>query len=117
MWLIDHTRAFELKAELLDEDEIVMIERSFWERLQEVSDDAIRDVLAPYIAGSSVSALLERRQKIVDRLQQLIDERGEEAVVFDLETHYRVDDADSPAATTGPAGLAGRGPQSLRVAA
>ncbi len=91
IWFIDHTRAFEFKTDLLDEEQITQIERSFWEHLQQVDDDAIREALSPYIGGSDISALLGRRQLIIDRINQLIEERGEGAVVFDLDTHSQLD--------------------------
>jgi len=91
VWFIDHTRAFEFKTDLLDEEQITQIERSFWEHLRRVDDESIREVLQPYIGGSDISALLQRRRKIVDRFDQLIEERGEGAVVFDLDTHSRLE--------------------------
>jgi hypothetical protein len=95
IWFIDHTRAFEFKTELLDVEQITQVERSFWEHLQDVDDATIRAALDPYIVGSDVTALLQRRQMIVDRINQLIEERGEGAVVFDLDTHSQLQVAAS----------------------
>lgn len=113
IWFIDHTRAFEFKTSLLDEEQITQIARSFWEHLQQVDDDSIREVLKPYIGGPEISALLQRRELIIARINQLIEERGEGAIVFDLDTHSQLQVTVSSEGAT----VAGRIPGLLEAAA
>jgi len=82
LWLIDHTRAFRTSTDLLQIDKINWIEQRFYERLRTVSDDAIREAARDFLRPAEIRALLERRQKLVRRLEALVGERGESAVLF-----------------------------------
>jgi hypothetical protein len=39
--------------------------------------------LAPYLSARSLISLLQRRDRIVDHFESLIEERGEDAVLLD----------------------------------
>jgi hypothetical protein len=83
MWLIDHTRAFRTGGDLRDADDIVWCERGVFERLRTVADAEIEGSVRENLKPAEISALLERRRKLVDFLGQRIRERGEAAVLFD----------------------------------
>ena len=84
VWMVDHTRAFQRNSGLRDPEDVTHCERRLWQRLREVSDDDIRAAVAEYLRPAEIEDLLERRQKLVDRIEGLILERGEGAVIFDL---------------------------------
>jgi hypothetical protein len=81
-WLIDHTRAFQDTGDLRGPDEITHVEKVFWERLQALDEEQIRDQLGEYLDGSSLQSLLIRREKLIEHIEALIAERGEEVVIF-----------------------------------
>ena len=84
IWLIDHTRAFKQSSKLLHVDRLANCERSLWASLRAIDDDTLRGSVEPYLKGREISELLQRRVKLVRHIQSLIDESGEEAVLFDL---------------------------------
>ena len=54
-----------------------------WQLLQQVTDDQIRDAVDPYLVSRQLNALIERRSALVEHIQKMIDERGEDAVIRD----------------------------------
>lgn len=84
IWLIDHTRAFNRSSELADRDSITRCERGLLASLQALDEPTIRGRMKPYLKRREIHALLLRRGKLVRHLEKLIEERGENAVLFDL---------------------------------
>ncbi len=82
LWLIDHTRAFQPKSELLDPEKLQKVNRVFWERLQAMTDEDLKDVVREHVALDQMVALVERRALLVERVQALVDEKGEDAVFY-----------------------------------
>ena len=82
LWLIDHTRAFQPKGELLDAEKLQKINRVFWDRLQSMSDDDLKDVVRDHVALDQMVALVERRALLAERVQALVAEHGESAVFY-----------------------------------
>ena len=82
IWMIDHTRAFRLFDDLKDVSRLTQCERTVWSKLQTVEDAAVTDVLKPYLRPYEIESLLKRRQKLIIHIQTLIDEKGEDAVLF-----------------------------------
>ena len=79
---VDFSEAFAPKAELLAEADIRRCSRRLYERLKSTPDAAIREVLKPHLEGPEVEALLARRKVIVAKVDALIKEKGEAAVLF-----------------------------------
>jgi hypothetical protein len=63
-------------------DQIILCERKFWRRLQEVEDETIRQRLRGILNDSELNSLLKRRQKLVEYLRERIASRGEADVLF-----------------------------------
>lgn len=82
IWFVDHTRAFQTRRDLRRLDLITFCERHLWERLQAVTDEEINAHLSLYLDGQEIGALLARREQIVKRIEELIQENGEDAVIF-----------------------------------
>ncbi len=88
VWFIDSTRAFGKVDDLLCEGSIRTCERELFERLRSLDPDRVRQELAPFLDRSEIKSLLKRRDKIVAYLLDLIDQRGAEAVIFDIMTTH-----------------------------
>jgi hypothetical protein len=84
MWFIDHTRAFKQSSELRNLDRLTQCEHGFWNALRGLDEDMLRQRLEPYLGGRQISNLLTRRTRLIRHFQALIDEHGEDAVLFDL---------------------------------
>jgi hypothetical protein len=84
MWFIDHTRAFEPSSELLYRKRLTACERGLWNSLREMDEDELRQRLEPFLEPRRISDLLNRRLNLIRHIQGLIDEHGEDAVIFDL---------------------------------
>jgi hypothetical protein len=82
LWMIDHTRAFHASAELLDPLDITRCERNLWNALKIVGRDQVRARLGKYLQLDEVEALFNRLDSLVERIQEAIDERGSEQVLF-----------------------------------
>lgn len=82
VWFIDHTRSFAGYKKLREPDRIVRCERGLWQKLQSVSDRAIRERIQPITKGY-IGQLLLRRKLVVDLIRERIATHGEQAVIFD----------------------------------
>ena len=85
LWFIDHTRAFRRTSELLNGDGMVACDRQLWHRLQEIDPKEMRRRLDPYLETKELAKLLTRHKKILRTLGKSIQEKGEDAVLFDLQ--------------------------------
>jgi len=84
MWFIDSTRAFGNVRDLLCRDLVTSCERRLFERLQSLDPAETRRRLESVLSKAEIKALLIRRDKLVALLLELIEERGEECVIFDM---------------------------------
>ena len=85
LWMIDHTRAFRRREELRNPGGVVECERNFWEKLQMLDADLVRQRLKKYLRPSEIEALCKRRAKLVEHIQKLIGEKGQAHVLFTYE--------------------------------
>ncbi len=83
LWLIDHTRAFQIRGELHDPGKLALCERWLWERLQAITQDQLRQAVSEYLEPSQVSALAKRHGLLVAHIAEMIAVRGEGAVLLD----------------------------------
>ncbi len=82
IWMIDHTRAFRRHPRLQKPDSLNQCERGLYQRLKTLDEAVVRERLKPYLSPYELDALLERRKLIVERLDKLIAERGEDKVLY-----------------------------------
>lgn len=82
LWFVDHTRSFRKFAKIERIEKIIWCERDLWERLQALDREQLSRV-KKYTSGPQVSALLKRRDLLVDHLRSLIDAHGEDRVIYD----------------------------------
>lgn len=81
LWMIDHTRAFQVQSGLLD-DRVVRVERRLWDSLVSLSDDDIRIAVDPHLDEMEIRSLLARRALLVEHVRQLVEERGENVIFY-----------------------------------
>lgn len=81
VWMIDHTRAFQIEDDLLDES-IARVDRRLWERLVSLSDDEIREAVKGHLDNREIESLLERRVKLVEHIRRLVSERGAKVILY-----------------------------------
>jgi len=85
-WFIDCSRCFgATKSMYYPLKEVPICERQLWLGLKNMEGTEVRKRLAPYLFPAEMKALLARRDKMVQHFQKLIDERGEAAVLYDIE--------------------------------
>ncbi len=82
VWLIDHGRAFQRGKELRNPELIVQCGRKLWEKLKSLDEQVVRERLKKFLRSYEIKALLRRRDKLVEHIQKLIQERGESKVLF-----------------------------------
>lgn len=79
--LIDHSRAFAVDK-MPFEKEITRIDRQFFDALEALEEETLRERVRRWLFDEGSSrALLGRRDRIVARLERLIEERGEAEVL------------------------------------
>jgi hypothetical protein len=84
LWFIDCGRCFGSREEIFYPKAITHCERNLWQALQELDKERLEERLGPYLTVHERKALLARRDKLVQHVQNLIDELGEKNVLYDL---------------------------------
>ena len=82
IWRIDFTRAFRLSKDLIDPKDLVRCDRQLLEKLKALDGNQVSEKTKHYLNKDEVKALMARRDKIVERFQQLISEKGDAAVLY-----------------------------------
>jgi hypothetical protein len=79
--LIDHSRAF-----IADDDlprKVERVDAELWRRIQALSRDDLVRVLGPWIDNDAIDAMLERRKRIADAVEELTSRKGRALVVVE----------------------------------
>jgi len=82
LWLIDHTRGFQVEPTIRDPDRLNRIGRRLWTRLALLERQQLEAILLPLLERDQVDALITRRDAIIDHFANLIALSGEEAIVY-----------------------------------
>jgi len=85
VWYIDHTRAFVTSKKPIEPEPVLWCERSLFNALRTLDEELVRDRLGPHLSKARLRAVLTRARKLVKKLENLIEDRGEGAVLYDLE--------------------------------
>ena len=105
LWLIDHTRALGRDRKVPSPEQIKRCSRGLMDRLERLEARSVKRALNRYLTPREVSALLARREHLLELLAERIAAQGEEAVLFDLhgptsdETVTRLSPEASPEAS------------------
>jgi hypothetical protein len=76
LWMIDHTRAFRIRTDLLNAKLLKMCDRQLLANMKKLTYEAMRPELSPYLRDTEIKAILARRDKIV----ALFDSKGDSAL-------------------------------------
>jgi len=82
IWRVDFSEAFSPFSELLPECPIIRCSKKLYQNLMKLDDEAVKTKLSQYLNDEEISALLERKKIIIEKIKKLIEEKGEEAVLF-----------------------------------
>jgi hypothetical protein len=92
MILIDHSRAFRDTFPYLDTllygkngmvpQEFGMLPRQFVAGVRALEFDLIKEAVGPYLSNSEIRAILHRKDLLLKEIDDLIRDRGEEAVLY-----------------------------------
>lgn len=80
--LIDHTQSFSRDVTLPNPERVIHCSRGLWHNLRHLDEAAARSLLAPYLNRLEMEALFARRDRLILLIQDLIDKKGEENVLF-----------------------------------
>lgn len=82
LWMIDHTRAFRRNTTLWEGDSITQCERGMYEKIKTLDQAVVRERLKEYLTTFELETLFTRRKLLVERLDKLIAEHGEDKVLY-----------------------------------
>jgi hypothetical protein len=82
IWRIDFTRAFRNEKTLRAPNDLVMCDRQLLDRLKGLKGDDLAAKTKGYLNKDQVQGVMARRDKIVQRFEQLVKEKGEKAVLY-----------------------------------
>ncbi|HWQ57320.1 MAG TPA: hypothetical protein VN442_26790 [Bryobacteraceae bacterium] len=82
--MIDHTRAFRLRKEIRNPENLTRCERVLLGRLRALTREDLNRELRPYLTRLEIEALLTRRDRIVEHFEQRVKEKGEAAVLYEM---------------------------------
>jgi hypothetical protein len=82
MWMIDHTRAFRLRTDLLNPQQLERCERSLYTKLRALTRDSLTAAVGKSLTKDEISALMTRRDAIVKLYEKRIADMGENAVLY-----------------------------------
>lgn len=82
LWMIDHTRSFRPTDDLEKTEKIHRCSRDLLARLRELTREELDEHLGDLLTGKQIKYLLLRRDKLVEHVDSLIEERGSTQVLF-----------------------------------
>src|SRR5437867_5504192 len=82
IWRIDFTRSFRTFKDLRNTGDLVRCDRQLFEKLKALDANQLAEKTKHYLTNDEVKAVMTRRDKIVDRFQKLIAEKGENEVLY-----------------------------------
>jgi len=86
LWFIDCSRCFGVTRSLYYPlKKITRCERGIWLGLKNLDETEVRKRLGPFLFPAEMDALFVRHEKMVKYFQELIDERGEAVVLYDVD--------------------------------
>lgn len=84
VWMIDHTRAFRFHKKLRNSKNLVKCDRQLLAALRGLAYESLAKELSAYLNKAQIRALVARRDRIVKFFDRAIEQKGEDAVVYDF---------------------------------
>ena len=82
IWRIDFTRGFRLYKDLREPGDLVMCDRKLLDRLRKLDENELMEKTKRQLTKGEVKGVMARRDKIVERFDKLVAEKGEGAVLY-----------------------------------
>ncbi len=82
LWMIDFSRAFRIWGDLRAPDNLNRCDRALLGALRDLTREALDEHVGAYLTGGEIDAILQRRDKLVQHFDTLVETRGS-AVLFD----------------------------------
>ena len=82
LYLIDHSRAFRVVSELPDgfADNLIRVPRTLYKRLEQLNESSLTALLGDLLGAAQIESLLERRDRILRKLDRDRAKMGDEVV-------------------------------------
>ena len=80
--MIDFTRAFRVWDELQAPQNVRRCDRDLLERMRGLTRARLDEHTSPYLTSWEMGAVLKRRDKLADHFERLIEQRGEQSVLY-----------------------------------
>jgi hypothetical protein len=80
--MIDFTRAFRLNAGLINEKDLLIVDRALFKKIESMTMASAQAAVGPYLTKPELEAVMERRDALVAHYRKLIAERGEAKVFY-----------------------------------
>jgi hypothetical protein len=84
IWMIDHTRAFRLRHDLLNPQNITRCDRDLLAKMKEITMPMLQKELGEYLTKPEMEGVLARRDVIVKFFESEVQKKGEAAVLYTL---------------------------------
>ena len=81
LMLIDHSRSFTSDDDMAH-DNMTRIDRYLWERMQQLDEPTLTAALGEWLSGREIRAILERRDKMAEIIDDLLEANGEASVLI-----------------------------------
>jgi hypothetical protein len=82
LWRVDFSRAFRLGRDLQNEKDLTMCGRDLLAKLRSLDRNEVEARTKGHLTPGELTALMTRRDKLVAHFDQLIAQKGEDAVLF-----------------------------------
>lgn len=82
LYMIDFTRAFRTSDKLQYPESIQRCSVDLLARLEALTRESVADAVGTHLSPDAITALMARRDRIVERIRKLVKERGEPSVLF-----------------------------------
>ena len=82
LYMIDFSRAFRLWDEIRGPSDLMRIDPDLFARLRTLTETEVAAAVGAHLSDFELSAVLKRRDLLMEHFQQLIDDRGAAMVVY-----------------------------------
>lgn len=79
---VDFSMAFSPTSELISGCRITKCSKNLYQNLLKLDNEEVKAKLKPYLNDEEIEALLKRKDIIIEKIKQLIEEKGEASILF-----------------------------------
>ncbi len=82
IWRVDFSQAFVPEHNLIPDLPVLRCSRKLWRNLKALDESEVRSRLAVFLNPREIEAVLDRRLRLIEKIQAIIEQKGEDAVLF-----------------------------------